>query len=121
MQRLQEQTNPPFSASALAVETGLSVSRFLHLFRLETGTSFRRYRMWARMLRAALLYLELRDLTSAAMDAGFASPSHFTDTFHDMFGLTPSKLLAAGADVRSLNLHASQVDSSQSNVLRRGR
>jgi AraC-like DNA-binding protein len=103
MQRLREQTNPPFSADALAAEAGLSPSRFLHLFRNETGTSFRRYRMWARMLRAATLYLERRDLTSAAVDAGFASPSHFTDTFHDMFGLAPTQLLTVGADIRILD------------------
>lgn len=103
MQRLREQTNPPFSADVLAAQAGLSVSRFLHLFRSETGTSFRRYRMWARMLRAATLYLERRDLTSAAMDAGFASPSHFTDSFHDMFGLAPTQLLAVGADIRILS------------------
>lgn len=103
MQRLREQTNPPPAATVIAAETGLSVSRFLHVFRQEAGTSFRRYRMWARMLRAALLYAQRRDLTSAAVEAGFASPSHFTDTFHDMFGLAPTQLLGTGTDIRALD------------------
>ncbi|WP_244168141.1 helix-turn-helix domain-containing protein [Mycobacterium paraffinicum] len=103
MRRLRDHTNPPLSAGVLAAEAGLSVSRFLHVFREESGTSFRRYRMWARMLRAALLYRARRDLTAAAMDAGFASPSHFTDTFHDMFGLAPTQLLGTALDIRGLD------------------
>jgi AraC-like DNA-binding protein len=33
------------------------------------------------------------ELTRCAADAGFASPSHFSDTFHRTFGLSPSALL----------------------------
>ncbi len=36
------------------------------------------------------------DFTTAAADAGFASPSHFSDAFHAMYGLTPRALLASG-------------------------
>ncbi|GGQ83028.1 helix-turn-helix transcriptional regulator [Couchioplanes azureus] len=80
------------SAADLAARVGLSPSRFLHLFRDHTGTSFRRYRLWLRMVRAAALIRDRADLTTAAMDAGFASPSHFSASFHSMFGLRPSDL-----------------------------
>ncbi|QWF85130.1 hypothetical protein HUW46_08584 [Amycolatopsis sp. CA-230715] len=83
------------SAGELAAACGLSTSRFRHLFRDETGTSFRRYRLWARMLAAADLIADGSDLTTAATEAGFATPSHFSDSFHGMFGLPPSRLLAA--------------------------
>jgi AraC-like DNA-binding protein len=86
------------SAARLAADVGLSASRFLHLFRDHTGTSFRRYRLWLRMLRAAELMRDRPDLTAAALDAGFASPSHFSDSFHAMFGLRPSQL--RGTEVR---------------------
>jgi AraC-like DNA-binding protein len=86
------------SADRLAAEAGLSPSRFLHLFRDHTGTSFRRYRLWARMLRAATAIAGGADLTAAALDAGFASPSHFSTAFHRMFGLQPSRLLAVHPD-----------------------
>jgi AraC-like DNA-binding protein len=87
------------SAEELAISCGLSTSRFLHLFPTHTGTSFRRYRLWTRMLRVAELIAERRDLTTAATDAGFANPSHFSEAFHRMFGLQPSRLLAAGVTI----------------------
>jgi hypothetical protein len=46
-----------------------------------------------------VLTAERRDLTTAATDAGFASPSHFSEAFHRMFGLQPSRLLAAGVTI----------------------
>lgn len=99
---LREQTNPALSADELAARAGLSTSRFLHLFHEHVGTSFRRYRLWARMLRVGILLNGPQDLTTAAVEAGFASPSHFSDSFHTMFGLQPSRLLAAGVNIRLL-------------------
>ncbi len=86
--------DPRLSAPQVAAEINLSTSRFLHLFSAAAGTSFRRYRLWARMLRVAAAVSKGADLTSASVEAGFASPSHFSDTFRDMFGLTASALLA---------------------------
>lgn len=74
-------------ATGLAAAVHLSPSRFLHLFTAHSGTSFRRYRLWARMLRVGAALAAGQDLTRAATDAGFASPSHFSDTFHALFGL----------------------------------
>jgi AraC-like DNA-binding protein len=86
------------TAAHLAAAVGMSQSRFLHLFRDHTGTTFRRYRLWLRMLRAAELIRDRADLTTAATGAGFSSPSHFSDSFHTMFGLRPSQLL--GSEIR---------------------
>jgi AraC-like DNA-binding protein len=77
----------------MAAMVDLSTSRFLHLFRDQTGTSYRRYRLWLRMMRAADLLRQGHNLTRAATEAGFSSPSHFSDTFHAMFGLRPRQLL----------------------------
>lgn len=97
--RLLNSPETPLPARILADEAGLSVSRFLHLFKAQTGTSFRRYRIWARMLRAAALLEEGHDLTRIAADSGFSSPSHLSSTFHDTFGLTPSALLAVDPEI----------------------
>ncbi|MGW6447508.1 helix-turn-helix domain-containing protein [Lentzea sp. NPDC055074] len=91
--------HPCLSAPQVAAELSLSTSRFLHLFSAHAGTSFRRYRLWARMLRVAAATSEGADLTRASAEAGFASPSHFSDAFHDMFGLTASTLLGKKARV----------------------
>lgn len=89
----------PHRAPQLAAEVGLSQAYFLRLFSEQTGTSFRRYLQWARMLRAAQAYVSGHDVTRCAAEAGFATPSHFTDTFHRMFGFTPTDLARMGAQL----------------------
>jgi methylphosphotriester-DNA--protein-cysteine methyltransferase len=49
--------------------------------------------LWLRMLRAAEVLRHHSSLTAAAAAAGFASPSHFSDSFVAMFGLRPRRLL----------------------------
>ncbi|UFS97571.1 helix-turn-helix domain-containing protein [Nocardia huaxiensis] len=92
----------PVTAAEFAGRAGLSESRFLHLFRQETGTSLRRYRQWSRLLRAAALTGAGLDLTTAAVEAGFASPSHFADRFRTTFGLSATRLRASGVRTRVL-------------------
>ncbi|MBR1213416.1 helix-turn-helix transcriptional regulator [Bradyrhizobium sp. JYMT SZCCT0180] len=74
---------------------GLSASRFLHLFKAETGVPLRRYRIWNRMGAAVRACGEGSSLTEAAHAAGFASSAHFSSAFRDMFGMMPSDLLKA--------------------------
>ena len=81
--------------TALAAQAGLSPSRFLHLFKAETGVPLRRYRIWNRMGAAVRACGEGASLTAAAHAAGFASSSHFSSAFRDMFGMMPSDLARA--------------------------
>ncbi|RKT85988.1 Helix-turn-helix domain-containing protein [Saccharopolyspora antimicrobica] len=90
---------PDLSAARLAAAVHLSPAHFLRLFKRDTGTTLRRFRLWARMLVAAAHIADGADLTRAAAAAGFASPSHFSSVFHAMFGLAPSRLLAVPLDV----------------------
>ncbi|WP_236077652.1 AraC family transcriptional regulator [Rhodococcus sp. P1Y] len=99
MQIVRTKPGAVVAASDLAAAVNLSTSRFLHLFSAETGTSFRRYRLWARMLHVGEAVADGRDLTRASVEAGFASPSHFSDSFHAMFGLSAAALLATGTNI----------------------
>jgi AraC-like DNA-binding protein len=81
--------------SELGKHAGLSPSRFLHLFKAETGVPLRRYRIWNRIGAASRAIAEGRSLTEAAHGAGFASSAHFSTAFRDMFGMMPSELFAA--------------------------
>ncbi|WP_243636751.1 AraC family transcriptional regulator [Rhodococcus sp. Eu-32] len=99
MARLRDKPGAMIAAPDLAAAVNLSTSRFLHLFSAETGTSFRRYRLWARMLHVGAAVADGNDLTTASAEAGFASPSHFSDSFRTMFGLSAASLLANGARV----------------------
>ncbi|OBC08150.1 transcriptional regulator [Mycobacterium sp. 852013-50091_SCH5140682] len=88
------------SARELAATAALSESRFLHLFRSEMGTSLRRYRMWSRLILAGTAVAAGHDLTTAAADSGFASPSHLADSFKATFGLSATQLLSSGIRIR---------------------
>lgn len=75
---------------------GLSPAHFQRLFTAHTGTSFRRYRQWARLRKAVDGVASGRDLSRGAADAGFGTPSQFAETFRRQFGLTASALLGTG-------------------------
>lgn len=89
------------SAPEVARMVHLSSSRFQHLFTAHTGTSFRRYRSWSRILRVANAVAGGNDLTTASADAGFASPGHFSDTFRALFGLSATQLLNANVEIHA--------------------
>lgn len=93
--------NPASAAGLheLALELDTSPFHLSRVFRRETGFSLHQYRTQLR-LRLALHRLpdSAGELTSLAFDLGFASHSHFTDTFRREFGVAPSevrRLLAA--------------------------
>lgn len=76
-----------------AGQVQLSSSRFNHLFREQTGVSFRSYRVWSQV-RAAMTGLGPHlNLTDAALQGAFADSSHFSRTFRSTFGMTPSSVL----------------------------
>ena len=61
----------PVTAASCAAEAGLSSSRFLHLFKEETGISFRSFRAWKRARH--LLHFANQDINLAhlAQDIGY--------------------------------------------------
>lgn len=99
--RIREDPAATIPSRELAAAVGLSESRFLHLFRHEAGTSLRRYRLWIRLMHACSTLAAGRDVTTAAMEAGFASPSHLADRIRSTFGLSATQLLATGMSLRT--------------------
>jgi AraC-like DNA-binding protein len=98
---IRDDPTATISSHQLAADAGLSESRFLHLFRDELGTSLRRYRLWIRLTHAGAAIAVGDNLTTAAMKAGFASPSHLADRFKTTFGLSASQLLGTGLNLRT--------------------
>jgi AraC-like DNA-binding protein len=93
LRRMRDQPHRTHSMAELGECAGLSASRFLHLFKAQTGVPLRRYRMWNRMGAAVAAFRDGKSLTEAAHAAGFASSAHFSTAFRDMFGMMPSELL----------------------------
>jgi AraC-like DNA-binding protein len=79
------------SLSDIARTVSSPVFRLARVFRSRTGFSLHAYRNQLR-LRAALEQLDDPgvDLIDIALDLGFSSHSHFTETFRRSFGKTPS-------------------------------
>jgi AraC-like DNA-binding protein len=75
----------------LAARLRASPFHLARVFRNETGYSLHEYRTQLR-LRLALERLPDSggSLSALAFELGFASHSHFTDTFHREFGVAPS-------------------------------
>nr|WP_253817129.1 helix-turn-helix domain-containing protein [Myxococcus xanthus] len=80
------------SQGALAREVDLSAGRLGHLFSTSVGIPLRPYILWLRLRRATESFRQGDTLTHAAHVAGFTDSSHLSNTFHRMFGLTPSEI-----------------------------
>jgi AraC-like DNA-binding protein len=81
------------SLALLAREVGLSPDRLRHLIREEAGIPLRRYRRWARLLRAIEALRDTGSVTAAASTAGFADAAHLSRTFRAAFTFPPSAFL----------------------------
>jgi AraC-like DNA-binding protein len=79
--------------SDLAGWTSLSKSRARHLFKEQTGVSFKRYLKWLKTMEAVKYACTANsNLTEAAHMAGFSDSAHLSRTFKEMFGLSPSSI-----------------------------
>ncbi|MEU4313209.1 AraC family transcriptional regulator [Nocardia sp. NPDC024068] len=93
---IRDHPDRTFRADQIAAKMGLSTTHFLRLFTQQYGTTFRGYQRWSRIIRTVRNAVAGHDLTRAAIDAGFATPSHFSETFRDMIGLSATDMLRAG-------------------------
>lgn len=79
------------SLAVLAQQTGFSPYHFARLFRQTTGKSPHQFVLHQRIERAKmLLQTTALPLAQIAVETGFASQSHLTQTFKRHLGLTPA-------------------------------
>jgi AraC-like DNA-binding protein len=97
-----------WSVAKLAKTANMSPFHLCRTFRQIAGTSVYDYVLRERLAHALHAVLERSaDLTTIAFDAGFASHSHFTARFRQLFGSTPNdmrRVVAAGraAELRKI-------------------
>lgn len=77
----------------VAHEVALSHSRLEHLFKEQVGIPISRYRLWSRTRAALTLMAAKMPLTHVALEVGFSDSAHFSRTFRQMIGISPSTLL----------------------------
>jgi AraC family transcriptional regulator len=93
-----------WTVTKLAAVANLSPFHLCHVFRETVGTSIYHYVLRERLALALDTLLDGGDITAIALDAGFASHSHFTAHFRKFFGFTPSALrrLATAAEIAEI-------------------
>ena len=77
----------------LCREVCLSESRLSHLFKEQMGIALGRYLVLEKMKKGYLHYGRTGNITEAALNAGFDSPSHFAATCKRMFGISFSEFI----------------------------
>ncbi len=86
-------TIPTDIMKRLCSEVCLSESRLSHLFKGQKGIALGRYLVLEKMKKGYLHYCNTGNITEAAMNAGFDSPSHFAATCKRMFGISFSEFI----------------------------
>jgi AraC-like DNA-binding protein len=97
-----------FSLKNLAGISGLSQSRFMHVFTESVGVPLRPYVLWLRLQRACCDLMNGATVTSAAHNAGFSDAAHLTRTFRRMLGMTPSDLALRKRMSRGVSLERAE-------------
>jgi AraC-like DNA-binding protein len=89
----------PVTAASCAAVAGLSASRFLHLFKQETGISFRSFRAWKRARH--LLHFANQDLNLAhlAQEIGYPDSTHFSHSIRHFYGLKPRAIFSGSRNL----------------------
>ncbi|MCR9141685.1 MAG: AraC family transcriptional regulator [bacterium] len=77
----------------LAEAIGVSDNRLMHLFKDHMGLPLRRYLLWLRVRRVAMMIKDGVNITEAAHAAGFSDAAHLSRTFKEMFGVPPTFFL----------------------------
>ena len=94
-----------WNVARLAKLANLSPFHLCHVFRQMVGTSIYDYVLQERLAQSLDAVLDSDDdLTTIALDAGFASHSHFTARFRTFFGCTPVALRRTASAARLADL-----------------
>ncbi len=70
----------------------VSPGRLSHLFRNETGGTFREYVLHQKLVRSLRSIHGRHRLTTASHSGGFTDQPHFTHAFRKAFGIRPSSV-----------------------------
>lgn len=103
LQGIDDDPALPDRAIDHARRCGLSTSRFVHLFKAETGVPFKVLRAWKRA-RAAIGRSDWDgSLAHLALESGYPDAAHFSRSMRTAYGLTPTGIRASARGLRRLS------------------
>ena len=93
---IQDHLADDISLDAIANEVGMSQYHFGRLFKQATGFSPYQYALKCRVERGKELLLHKKlSINEVALEVGFSSQSHFTQSFKKLLGVTPKQLMVS--------------------------
>lgn len=99
IERINKNPAEKHPAESLADQTGLSFSRFTHLFCEQTGTTLRSFRAWKRARGVMHFFKSSHNLLDAALNMGYADSTHFSHALRQFYGLSPRDMFAGARGV----------------------
>lgn len=106
---LRDRPGEAFTAADCAAMVNLSVSRFLHLFKQETGIAFRACRAWKRARHLLNFANETINMAHLALDIGYPDSTHFSHSIRRFYGLQPRAIFSGS---RQLEIFRSEAGVS---------
>jgi AraC family transcriptional regulator len=80
-----------WTLAEIAAEVGGSAVYLTQVFQQVEGIPLYRYQLRLRLARALYLLTQYDDLTALSLDLGFSSHSHFSASFRESYGCSPSE------------------------------
>ncbi len=103
---IKRDPSAPAHAEDCARDVSLSFSRFLHLFKDETGVPFRSFRSWKRARSLLHRVNRTSNLAHVALDIGYPDSTHFSHSIRQAYGLKPKDIFAGS---RRLAVYANEL------------
>jgi AraC-like DNA-binding protein len=109
---LNDFSGSKMTAADCAASVNLSPSRFLHLFKAQTGVSFRAFRAWKRARHLLHFVNEDINLAHLAQDIGYPDSTHFSHSIRRFYGLQPRAIFSGSRDLAIYRSDAGMLDSA---------
>ena len=110
--RLNDFSGIKMTAADCAASVNLSPSRFLHLFKEQTGVSFRAFRAWKRARHLLHFVNEDINLAHLAQDIGYPDSTHFSHSIRRFYGLKPRAIFMGSRDLAIYRSDPGMIDSA---------
>ena len=110
--KLNDFSGAKLTAADCAASVGLSPSRFLHLFKEQTGVSFRAFRAWKRARHLLHFVNEDINLAHLAQDIGYPDSTHFSHSIRRFYGLQPRAIFSGSRDLAIYRSDPALLDSA---------
>jgi AraC-like DNA-binding protein len=75
----------------VAASNNLSTYRLSHLFKEQTGMSFREFVLYSKLIKSLKAICDNQNFTQSSYSGGFSDQAHFTRTYFKAFGILPSR------------------------------